>query len=196
MWPYLVVQRSPNASVIGQGCASPSADPTARPARCSAYPWRPSSSILPDVVFGRDNSKLCRPKCCRTQSSRPSCATSTRQVQQAQWPHQAGERQAPQAGEGEPPMIPTWPRQKKAGIARTAPAKGHVNEEVINDIRKSEQPRRKSVPMDKIKHRYTSRKTNPFICLRLPGELMLGELSAATRDRLSAALRAHFEHVR
>jgi hypothetical protein len=36
--------------------AGPSADPTVRPARCSTGSWRTSSSILPDVVLGRDRA--------------------------------------------------------------------------------------------------------------------------------------------
>jgi hypothetical protein len=51
-----LLQRIPNTSVPGQGLAGPSADPTARPACCSADTWRTSSSILPDVVLGTDRS--------------------------------------------------------------------------------------------------------------------------------------------
>ena len=43
----------PNTSVAGQGFAGPSADPTVRPACCSADPRRTSSSILSDLVCGR-----------------------------------------------------------------------------------------------------------------------------------------------
>jgi hypothetical protein len=50
---HRLLQRMPNTSVPGQGSAGPSADPTARPARCSADPRRTSPSVLSDVVFGR-----------------------------------------------------------------------------------------------------------------------------------------------
>jgi transposase InsO family protein len=40
----------------GQGFAGPTADPMARPSDRSAGPWRTSSSILSDVVFGRHTS--------------------------------------------------------------------------------------------------------------------------------------------
>jgi hypothetical protein len=49
-----LLQRMPNTPVPGQRFARPSADPAARPARCSADPRWTSSSILPDVVLGRD----------------------------------------------------------------------------------------------------------------------------------------------
>src|SRR5713226_1762385 len=42
-----------NTSVLGQRFAGPSADPPARPACCSADPWRTSSSVLSDLVSGR-----------------------------------------------------------------------------------------------------------------------------------------------
>ena len=49
-----LLQQFPNASILGQRFAEPSTGPAARPARCSADPRRTSSSILPDLVFGRD----------------------------------------------------------------------------------------------------------------------------------------------
>jgi hypothetical protein len=49
-----LLQRLPNTSVPGQGFTGPSADPTVRPACCSADTRRTSSSILSDVVLGRD----------------------------------------------------------------------------------------------------------------------------------------------
>src|SRR5215471_15351811 len=53
-----LLQRTPNASVPGQGFAVPSTGATARSAHCSAHPGRASPSILPDVVFGRHNQFL------------------------------------------------------------------------------------------------------------------------------------------
>jgi hypothetical protein len=50
-----LLQRFPDAPILGQRYAEPSADPTARPARCSADPRRTSSSLLPDIVSGRHN---------------------------------------------------------------------------------------------------------------------------------------------
>ena len=50
-----LLQRIPNTSVPEQGLAGPSADPTVRPRRREADPRWTSSSILSDVVLGRDN---------------------------------------------------------------------------------------------------------------------------------------------
>jgi hypothetical protein len=51
-------QRTPNASVVGQGFAEPAARSTARsPHRAANSRWT-SSSILPDVVIGRDRPEL------------------------------------------------------------------------------------------------------------------------------------------
>src|SRR5580704_16912982 len=50
---HRLLQRMPNTSVLGQRFAGPSADPPARPACCSADPWRTSSSVLSDLVSGR-----------------------------------------------------------------------------------------------------------------------------------------------
>jgi hypothetical protein len=46
-----LLQRTPNASVPGEGLTASSKGATARPTRCSAHPGRASPSILPDVVF-------------------------------------------------------------------------------------------------------------------------------------------------
>jgi transposase InsO family protein len=51
---HRLLQRTPNPSVPGQGCAVQSADPTARQARRATNPWRTSLPVLPDVVLGRD----------------------------------------------------------------------------------------------------------------------------------------------
>src|SRR5882757_2714469 len=53
-----LLQRTPNASVVGEGFAGPSADPPVWPDRSVADPRRTSSSILPDIVFSRDNRLL------------------------------------------------------------------------------------------------------------------------------------------
>src|SRR5262249_18475747 len=50
-----LLQRVPNAPVTGQGFAVPSPDPTAPPSRCSAAPPRTASSLLSDLVSGRNN---------------------------------------------------------------------------------------------------------------------------------------------
>ncbi len=52
-----LLQPAPNASVLKEGFAKASADPTARPALRSAHSGRASSSILPDLVFGRHRSR-------------------------------------------------------------------------------------------------------------------------------------------
>jgi len=52
---HRLLQRTPNASVLGQGFSDPSAYSTARSACRAAHPWRTSSSILSDIVFGRHN---------------------------------------------------------------------------------------------------------------------------------------------
>jgi transposase InsO family protein len=51
-----LLQRAPNAPDPGQGFAGSSAGSAVRPVHCAADPWRPSSSILPDVVIGRDRA--------------------------------------------------------------------------------------------------------------------------------------------
>jgi hypothetical protein len=51
---HRILQRTPNAFVVGQGFAEPAARPTARSRHRAANSRRSSSSILPDVVIGRD----------------------------------------------------------------------------------------------------------------------------------------------
>jgi hypothetical protein len=50
---HRLLQRTPNASVLGQGFSDPSAYSTAGSACRAAHPWRTSSSILSDIVSGR-----------------------------------------------------------------------------------------------------------------------------------------------
>ncbi len=52
---HRLLQRTPNASVLGQGFSDPSAYSTARSACRAAHPLRTSSSILSDIVSGRHN---------------------------------------------------------------------------------------------------------------------------------------------
>src|SRR5580704_18569343 len=60
-----LLQRPANTSVAGQGFAAPSIGPAPRQARRSADPRRAAPSILPDVVFSRDN-----PNCRNCRKSR------------------------------------------------------------------------------------------------------------------------------
>src|ERR1700738_819746 len=55
---HRLLQRTPNASVVGQGFAEPSARSTTRSRHRAADSRMTSSSILPDVVFGRHNYVL------------------------------------------------------------------------------------------------------------------------------------------
>ncbi len=50
-----LLQPAANTSVAGQRFTGSTADPTARSPRRAADPWRTLSSILPNIVFGRDN---------------------------------------------------------------------------------------------------------------------------------------------
>src|SRR6266404_433579 len=52
---YEVLQRGSHSSVSGQGCSNPSSDPAVRWDHiCSDTRW-PPSSVLQDLVIGKDN---------------------------------------------------------------------------------------------------------------------------------------------
>ena len=55
---YIGLQRTPNVSVVGQGFAEPSARSTTRSRHRADDSRRTSSSILPDVVFGRHKGSV------------------------------------------------------------------------------------------------------------------------------------------